>query len=307
MEQYAIRTYGLTKIFGRGFCALNNVCVNIRKGDIYGLVGRNGAGKTTLLRIIAGLAFADSGNVSVNGATTFEENEAQRRTFGCIIEKPGLYNDMTAMQNLEARALLLNVDKRHIYDVLQISGLERFKGKKVKDFSLGMKQRLGIALALLGNPEVLLLDEPVNGLDPVGIIEIRELLKNLNKEKGTTIVVSSHYLGELEKLVSTFGVLEQGRLIEEISKQHFEEIAESCVRVAVVNSLTDGIKTVEVLKSMGVEILGAKSDVVYVKGKESDIPELNKLLVENNIGVKSIDCIKENFENYFLRLIKGGK
>lgn len=177
MEQYAISTHGLTKIFGRGFCALNNVCLNIRKGDIYGLVGRNGAGKTTLLRIVAGLSAADNGYVSINGATTYEENEIQRRRVGCIIEGPALYGGLTAWQNMEARALLVNADKDKINEALSLSGLEYFQGKKVKDFSLGMKQRLALALALLNEPEILLLDEPVNGLDPVGINDIRELLK----------------------------------------------------------------------------------------------------------------------------------
>ena len=192
MEQYAIQTQSLTKIYGRGFCALNNVCLNIRKGDIFGLVGRNGAGKTTLMRIVAGLALADNGYVSVNGATTYEENEKERRKMGCIVEAPGLYDGLTAQQNMEARALLVNADKSRIRDILATAGLEHARDRKVKNFSLGMKQRLALALALLNEPEILMLDEPVNGLDPIGINEIRELLKKINAEKGTTIVVSSH-------------------------------------------------------------------------------------------------------------------
>ena len=217
MEQYAIQTQSLTKIYGRGFCALNNVCLNIRKGDIFGLVGRNGAGKTTLMRIVAGLALADNGYVSVNGATTYEENEKERRKMGCIVEAPGLYDGLTAQQNMEARALLVNADKSRIRDILATAGLEHARDRKVKNFSLGMKQRLALALALLNEPEILMLDEPVNGLDPIGINEIRELLKKINAEKGTTIVVSSHYLGELEKLAKTFGILEQGRLVSVVT------------------------------------------------------------------------------------------
>lgn len=305
MEQYAISTHGLTKIFGRGFCALNNVCLNIRKGDIYGLVGRNGAGKTTLLRIVAGLSAADNGYVSINGATTYEENEIQRRRVGCIIEGPALYGGLTAWQNMEARALLVNADKDKINEALSLSGLEYFQGKKVKDFSLGMKQRLALALALLNEPEILLLDEPVNGLDPVGINDIRELLKKINEQKGTTIVVSSHYLGELEKLVKTFGILEQGRLIRELSAEQFTQAAASCVRIVVENSLTDALKAVETFKKAGVEVTSVQNDVIFAKGEESDIPVYNRLLVENGIGIRKIDCLREDFESYFLRLMRG--
>lgn len=134
MEQYAIQTQSLTKIYGRGFCALNNVCLNIRKGDIFGLVGRNGAGKTTLMRIVAGLALADNGYVSVNGATTYEENEKERRKMGCIVEAPGLYDGLTAQQNMEARALLVNADKSRIRDILATAGLEHARDRKVKNF-----------------------------------------------------------------------------------------------------------------------------------------------------------------------------
>lgn len=244
MEQYAIQTQSLTKIYGRGFCALNNVCLNIRKGDIFGLVGRNGAGKTTLMRIVAGLALADNGYVSVNGATTYEENEKERRKMGCIVEAPGLYDGLTAQQNMEARALLVNADKSRIRDILATAGLEHARDRKVKNFSLGMKQRLALALALLNEPEILMLDEPVNGLDPIGINEIRELLKKINAEKGTTIVVSSHYLGELEKLAKTFGILEQGRLVSVVTAEQLAASVSSCVRITVANSLADTVKAV---------------------------------------------------------------
>ena len=183
MEQYAIQTQSLTKIYGRGFCALNNVCLNIRKGDIFGLVGRNGAGKTTLMRIVAGLALADNGYVSVNGATTYEENEKERRKMGCIVEAPGLYDGLTAQQNMEARALLVNADKSRIRDILATAGLEHARDRKVKNFSLGMKQRLALALALLNEPEILMLDEPVNGLDPIGIKSESCLKKSTRKRE----------------------------------------------------------------------------------------------------------------------------
>ncbi len=149
-----------------------------------------------------------------------------------------------------------------------------------------------------------MLDEPVNGLDPVGINDIRELLKKINEQKGTTIVVSSHYLGELEKLVKTFGILEQGRLIRELSAEQFAQAAASCVRIVVENSLTDALKAVETFKKAGVEVTSVQNDVIFAKGEESD-PVYNRLLVENGIGIRKIDCLREDFESYFLRLMRG--
>ena len=295
MEQYAIQTQSLTKIYGRGFCALNNVCLNIRKGDIFGLVGRNGAGKTTLMRIVAGLALADNGYVSVNGATTYEENEKERRKMGCIVEAPGLYDGLTAQQNMEARALLVNADKSRI-------GVGR---KKAGQFSLGMKQRLALALALLNEPEILMLDEPVNGLDPIGINEIRELLKKINAEKGTTIVVSSHYLGELEKLAKTFGILEQGRLVSVVTAEQLAASVSSCVRITVANSLADTVKAVEALGRAGYKVLRVQNDVIFAEGGQNEILEYGRILAENGVGIRSIESLKEDFESYFIRLIKG--
>ena len=297
MEQYAIQTQSLTKIYGRGFCALNNVCLNIRKGDIFGLVGRNGAGKTTLMRIVAGLALADNGYVSVNGATTYEENEKERRKMGCIVEAPGLYDGLTAQQNMEARALLVNADKSRIRDILATAGLEHARDRKVKNFSLGMKQRLALALALL--------NEPVNGLDPIGINEIRELLKKINAEKGTTIVVSSHYLGELEKLAKTFGILEQGRLVSVVTAEQLAASVSSCVRITVANSLADTVKAVEALGRAGYKVLRVQNDVIFAEGGQNEILEYGRILAENGVGIRSIESLKEDFESYFIRLIKG--
>lgn len=305
MEQYAIQTQSLTKIYGRGFCALNNVCLNIRKGDIFGLVGRNGAGKTTLMRIVAGLALADNGYVSVNGATTYEENEKERRKMGCIVEVPGLYDGLTAQQNMEARALLVNADKSRIRDILATAGLEHARDRKVKNFSLGMKQRLALALALLNEPEILMLDEPVNGLDPIGINEIRELLKKINAEKGTTIVVSSHYLGELEKLAKTFGILEQGRLVSVVTAEQLAASVSSCVRITVANSLADTVKAVEALGRAGYKVLRVQNDVIFAEGGQNEILEYGRILAENGVGIRSIESLKEDFESYFIRLIKG--
>ena len=269
------------------------------------LTGGPAAGKTTLMRIVAGLALADNGYVSVNGATTYEENEKERRKMGCIVEAPGLYDGLTAQQNMEARALLVNADKSRIRDILATAGLEHARDRKVKNFSLGMKQRLALALALLNEPEILMLDEPVNGLDPIGINEIRELLKKINAEKGTTIVVSSHYLGELEKLAKTFGILEQGRLVSVVTAEQLAASVSSCVRITVANSLADTVKAVEAIGRAGYKVLRVQNDVIFAEGGQDEILEYGRILAENGVGIRSIESLKEDFESYFIRLIKG--
>ena len=197
--EYVIQTRDLTKAYG-GILAVSHVDINVKKGDIYGFIGKNGAGKTTFLRMILGLAAPTSGEIVLFESKDLGE---QRNKIGSIIETPALFPFMTASENMEAqRRLVPGATKEDAVSLIKLVGLDNDKKKKVKNYSLGMKQRLGIALALLGKPEVLLLDEPVNGLDPMGIIEIRELILKLNKENGITILISSHILGELSKLAT---------------------------------------------------------------------------------------------------------
>jgi len=216
MENVILKTYGLSKSYGR-VNTLEDVNMTIKKGQIYGFIGQNGAGKTTLIRILAGLTFKDQGSLELFGETEERKIELSRRRIACIIDTPSFYPDKTAYSNLEIERIQKGIPgKQCIEKALMMVGLNDVKKKKVKSFSLGMKQRLGIAMALLGDPELLILDEPINGLDPMGIVEVREMLKKLNVEYGVTILISSHILSELYQLASYYGVIHKGKLLEQI-------------------------------------------------------------------------------------------
>ena len=204
MKEAVLKTYNLCKKY-KDQMAVDNVSMTIRKGDIYGFIGQNGAGKTSLIRMITGLAHRTSGEIELFGGSGEEALNKGREFIGSLIESPAFYKNMTARENLEVSRLVRNIPgKECIDEVLNLVGLKDTGKKKVKDFSLGMRQRLGIANALLGNPKLLILDEPINGLDPMGIIEIRELLKKINTEKDITILISSHILGELSEMATTY-------------------------------------------------------------------------------------------------------
>lgn len=233
MSSVILETQNLTKIY-RHTVALNHLSLQIEKGKIYGLIGQNGAGKSTFLRLVTGLAFPTGGTLSLWGKTGTNELQKQRKRIGCMIEAPALFPTMTAYQNLEIQRIQRGIpDKKIIEKTLTIAGLQEIGKKKVRNFSQGMKQRLGIAIALLSTPEFLILDEPVNGLDPAGIVEIRNLLKALNKEYGMTILVSSHILEELYQTATEFILIDQGNLIEEISGR---ELNERCKRHILIKS-----------------------------------------------------------------------
>lgn len=208
------------------FSALDGLDMEIHRGDIYGFVGKNGAGKTTLMRILTGRVRETSGEIELFGKCDAKELCTERGRIGAMIETPSLYPGMTAKDNLEVLRLQYGIDARtSVSDVLKLVDLEDAAEKKAKDFSLGMKQRLGLAMALLGNREFLILDEPVNGLDPEGMIEFREILKKLNKEQGTTILISSHLLKELDMLATCYGFIKAGKMVEEVSAAQLENIS----------------------------------------------------------------------------------
>ncbi|MDD6489988.1 MAG: ATP-binding cassette domain-containing protein [Clostridia bacterium] len=221
MAKSAISTSSLTKIYGLQK-ANDNVTMTIEKGDIYGLIGRNGAGKTTLMKMILGLTLPSSGSLTINGSTDLD---AERKKIGSIIEVPAFFDKMTALQNLIYTAKLYGIKdcEKRAEDCLKTVGLYEVKDKAVKAYSLGMRQKLGIANALINDPEILILDEPVNGLDPVAIAEVRKILQKINKEKGTTILVSSHILGEMQKLAEKFGFISNGKFLKQITKKEVEE------------------------------------------------------------------------------------
>ena len=227
---YALNTDGITKIYGK-HTVVDHVSMHVKKGDIYGFIGKNGAGKTTFMRIVAGLAAPAAGSMELFGSGDLE---MQRQRIGTLIEQPGLYGTMTARDNLEVVRRSLGIARKQTVDeMLEFVGLSQTGKKKVKNFSLGMKQRLGIAIALFRSPDFLILDEPINGLDPEGIKEVRDLLSKLNREKQITILISSHILGELSKIATSYGIIKEGVLIEEFAAEDLESRCRRCVKLVV--------------------------------------------------------------------------
>lgn len=232
--EYVLTTSGLSKRYGK-FKALDDLSMHIPKGAIYGFVGRNGAGKTTLIRLICGLQEPTRGSYAIYGTDYTNKSISKfRRRMGAVVETPSIYLDMTAEDNLKQQALVLGLPSyESIPEILKLVGLENTGKKKARNFSLGMKQRLGIAVALIGNPDFIVLDEPINGLDPQGIVEIRELILKLNREHGITVLISSHILGELSKLATHYGFIEKGHIVKEISADELEAVCRKCVKVEV--------------------------------------------------------------------------
>lgn len=291
--EYIIETEGLTKRYGKRLC-VNNISIHIAKGDIYGFIGRNGAGKTTAMRLILGLARPTSGKIKLFNS---DDLNAQRKKIGSLIEAPGLYKRCSALENMKRFSILYGGDDKEIEELLSFVGLNGVGNKKVGQFSLGMKQRLGIAIALLGNPEVLILDEPVNGLDPAGIKEVRDLLLKLNKEKNVTIMISSHLLDELAKITTKYGIINNGILVEEIDAQKLMErcknnIVISCDRLQEAKELLESE-----LKLTNISIV---NDKLHIVDEIESTDEINTLLVKNDFKVHEITINKNSFEDYFI-------
>lgn len=290
--EYIIETEGLTKRYGKRLC-VNNISIHIAKSDIYGFIGRNGAGKTTAMRLILGLARPTSGKIKLFNS---DDLNAQRKKIGSLIEAPGLYKRCSALENMKRFSILYGGDDKEIEELLSFVGLNGVGNKKVGQFSLGMKQRLGIAIALLGNPEVLILDEPVNGLDPAGIKEVRDLLLKLNKEKNVTIMISSHLLDELAKITTKYGIINNGVLVEEIDAQKLMErcknnIVISCDRLQEAKELLESE-----LKLTNISIV---NDKLHIVDEIESTDEINTLLVKNDFKVHEITINKNSFEDYF--------
>lgn len=300
---YVLTTNALSKEYGT-FKALDAVSMHIPKGAIYGFVGKNGAGKTTLIRLICGLQTATSGEYTLYGRkNTDKEICESRRRMGAVVETPSIYLDMTAEENLKTQYRILGQPSFDgLAELLKLVGLENTGKKKAKNFSLGMRQRLGIAVALCGNPDFLVLDEPVNGLDPQGIIEMRELILKLNREHQITVLISSHILDELAKLATHYGFIDNGYLVKEISAKELDTVCRKCVSVEVTN-----VKILAgVLDSMGVkyEILSDSRADIFAK---VNIPQLTLALAKKNCELLSVQEHNESLENYFVGLIGGHK
>lgn len=298
---YVLKAEFLTKIYGH-HKALDNFSINIPKGAIYGLVGKNGAGKTTLLRLICGLQEATAGDYTLYGISSRKREIINaRKEMGAVIETPAIYLDMSATGNLKEQYRILGIRSFDtIPQLLKMVGLENAGRKKAKNFSLGMRQRLGIAVALVGNPRFLVLDEPINGLDPQGIIEMRRLLLNLNQKYGITILVSSHILDELSRLATYYGFIDNGKMIKEISASDLENSFRKSVRIEV----TDEKVLAVVLEQAGQPYKILAPNIVEVYNRVN-ISRLTSALEKYQCEVLSIQEQEENLENYYVDLIGG--
>ncbi|MBO4493898.1 MAG: ATP-binding cassette domain-containing protein [Ruminococcus sp.] len=295
-----LQTQNLSKAYGK-FKALDDLTINVPKGAIYGMVGRNGAGKTTLIRIITGLNRPTSGEYSIMGAQfNTPEILKVRRKVGAVVETPSLHPDMTAKDNLIQQTKTLGISEECIDDILNTVGLANTGKKKAKNFSLGMRQRLGIAFSLIGDPEFLVLDEPINGLDPQGIMEVREMILRLNKQKGITILISSHILDELSRLATHYGFIEKGRVIKEMSAEELEKVSRKAIHVNVsdTNILAD------VLKGMSAEFTVYSPNEADIFSPVQVTP-LVLALNERNCFVYTMNERSESLESYFMGLVGG--
>ena len=296
MEQM-LKATNIVKMYGNKK-VLDNVSMTINKGDIYGFIGKNGAGKTTFMRVILSLTYPKTGEVKLFGDKTISQVGLK---VGSLIEAPGLYKNLTAYQNLERFSILYGADVSKIPEILKSVGLENTGKKKAKDFSLGMRQRLGIAIALLGDPELLLLDEPINGLDPEGIKEIRDLIVKLNKERNITILISSHLLDELSKVVTKYGIIDNGKMIEEISAK---ELHEKCKQKLTIE-VDDVEKAKKILsKEVKEENIVVLSDYeIEIKDEVEKASKVNAALVKGGINVSAIYPNTDSLEEYFMKRI----
>ena len=301
MKDIILRTNNLTKKY-KDFTALNNVNITINKGDIYGLIGRNGAGKTTLMKVITTLTNKTSGEFYLFDKDDSDLTETKRR-IGCLIENPAFFENLTAYQNLKYYAIQKGiVDYSQIDKVLDLVKLSDSKKKKFKTFSLGMKQRLGIAFAMLDNPDFVILDEPINGLDPIGISELRETLKKLNEESNITMLISSHILSELYLLANRFCFIEKGKIIKELSK---EELDVECSRAIVIK--TNNVKETclileKELNTKNYKVIDKHEVRLYDYLDNSG--KVNKELAKNDIDVISIYESGISLEDYFKSIVK---
>lgn len=301
MSEYLLQTVCLTKRYGRQK-AVDNLSLNIEKGSIYGLIGRNGAGKTTFMKMISGLAKPTSGDIRLFGKDS-RESHAQQSRIGALIEAPGIYDDMTAFDNMKMKAIAMGVyNKEKINELLTLVGLADTGRKKAGKFSLGMKQRLGIAMSMIGTPDLLILDEPINGLDPQGIIEIRNVIAKLNREYEITIIISSHILDELARIATHYAIINEGKLMLELPK---DELLAKCTECIEIKS--DAIKEVcVVLEEMGFSDYEVYEDgAMRVNNCCDKVGEINMELAKRGISIRSISVKQESLEEFFVNITGG--
>lgn len=302
MVEYIIETKNLSKIYYNN-TVVDSINMHVEKGKIYGLLGKNGAGKTTTMCMLLNLAYPTSGEIYLFGKNSKKYTKEIYSNIGSIIETPGFYENLTAYENLKIISKLRkDFYPQNINLVLEMVNLENSKSKKFKDFSLGMKQRLGIAAAIMHNPELLILDEPINGLDPFGIKEIRALLKRLSHEYGITILISSHILSEIENIADVIAIMDKGILIEEIPKEELHNRLNKFVEFEVSDYMA-----VELLEKIGLkankDFTITKEGIIHLYSNLEMRDKINALFVSAGIDVKKVNLCEENLEDFFTRFV----
>lgn len=291
-----LQTTNLCKKYGTK-TVTDNVNMTINKGDIYGFIGRNGAGKTTLMRLVLDMAFPTDGEIELFGGMPLDN---ARQKIGALIEAPAIYKKSSALENMKLMSMLTGSSTKEIKDILDFVGLADTGNKHAGDFSLGMRQRLGIGISLLGNPEMLILDEPINGLDPTGIIEVRDLILKLNKEKNITFLISSHLLEELSKIATCYGFISDGKLIEQISAKELEQRCSDRVKI-VADNLE---KSAEILSAfVPKDDIHIYQGALFIDSNLDKTAQMNKSLMESGIAVEQIYLHALNLEDYFLKKV----
>ena len=304
--EYVLKTNGLCKQY-KNFKALSGLTMNVPKGSIYGFVGRNGAGKTTLIRIICGLQFPTQGSFELYGqSSTSSSINDSRRKVGAVVETPSIFPDMTAEENLKHQFRIIGVPSfEKVKDLLELVGMADAGKKKAKDFSLGMRQRLGIAIALCGDPYFLILDEPINGLDPQGIIEVRELILKLNRERSITVLISSHILDELSKLATHYGFIDKGVLVKEMSAEELNDTCRKCVTLTVsdTGAATKALEKMGFNDNVSYKIYQDNRIDIYA---QPNITELVHMLDSEGCELLTVKEHDETLEGFFISLVGGG-
>ena len=305
LNEYVLKTNSLTKSY-HGVNALHNVTITMEAGKIYGLIGQNGAGKSTLMKLVAGLNFPTSGTVELFGHSGEKALQTERKRLGSMIEYPSLVPNMTAKDNLRLHRMMRGIPNKTVEDeLLALVGLTGTGEKKARDFSLGMKQRLGIAVALLGHPELLILDEPINGLDPLGVVEIRNLLKKLCEERQMTILISSHNLPELYQTATDYIIIHKGEIKQALTLAHLEE----CCRHHILINCDQPEKLATVLETQlhttNFTVMPDKTVKLYdyLEAKET----VAKTIFDNGIIVTNFSVAGDTLENYFISIVGGGR
>lgn len=301
MTEYVLETKDLTKKYSKK-AVVDNLNIKIRKGDIYGFIGKNGAGKTTTIKMISGLASPTSGEIALFGSNNLSEG---RSKIGTIIENPAIYPYMSARQNIEVQRIMKGVSDKSITDqILDIVGLSGTGNKKAKKFSLGMKQRLAIAIALVGSPQFLILDEPINGLDPSGIRDMRNLILKLSQEAGITVLISSHILGELMKIATCYGIIKDGKMVKQITAEELKEQLQPKAEFVV----NDPDKTRAIMNEVfGISDMEVQGNWIRITETSGKCDEIKKCLEENDVVITSMRKLNDDYEEYLIRLMEEGE